>query len=114
MKHTHQRNIKIIDELMNFCYKYNCEKIDISIITKQNESMIMLSAKIENLTEELLSYVRESFNTPRHPEMEEYFWSLTGDNDTDMELSLVGMMVDEAYVNYFDEQFLEIVLKRKI
>jgi hypothetical protein len=111
MKNSNQRNIKIIDELMSFCYKNNCENIKIDISCQSNITTIILNADIPNIKEKDLIYIKKSLDTPRYHEMEEYYWSLTGDDPDSTELSLVGMMVDESEINY-NNPLLEIILKR--
>jgi hypothetical protein len=114
MKHINQRNIRIIDELMCFCYKHGATKIDINISTIEKVVTIRLSSNIESLDTTVLENMKRLLNAPRCHEMEEYYWELTGDDDTDSELTLVGMMTDEAYVNYVNSSQLEIVLKRRL
>lgn len=114
MKHINQRNIKIIDELMSFCYKLGATKIDISISTVEKVVTIMLSTNITDLDSSIIENMKRLLDAPRCHEMEEYYWGLTGDDDTDTELTLVGMMTDEAYVNYTNSSNLEIVLKRRL
>lgn len=114
MKHYNQRNIKIIDELLSFYYKYGADKIDLSIETHDNETIIHTKAEIINLNPSILQKLNKLLNTPRRFDIEEYCWELTGDNEAGSELLLVGIMTDEATVNYMDSRYLEIVLKRKI
>ncbi len=114
MKHLKQRNIKIVDELMSFCYKQGANKIHIDVITQASETTFMLSAEIPNLAEETLITFQKLLNTPRYHEMEEYYWNLTGDNDTDSELSLIGVMTDESEVKYTDDKILMVKLKRHV
>lgn len=114
MKHLKQRNIRIVDELMTFCYKYGTKKIQIDILEEEQCTVFTLSAEIHDLDQNILDNVNKLLNAPRLHEMEEYYWNLTGDNDTDSELALVGMMTDEVFVNYMENKFLNIVLKRKI
>jgi hypothetical protein len=114
MKHANQRNIKLIDELMSFCYSHGASKIDISINTVDGVATIILAAEIHNLDPEVIESMTRLLNAPRSHEMEEYFWELTGDDDSDSELTLVGMMTDEAHVDYKDSSCLEIFLKRRM
>jgi hypothetical protein len=114
MKHINQRNIKIIDELMSFCYKHGATKIDINISTIDKVVTIMLFTTIKDLDNSIVENMKRLLSAPRCHEMEEYYWGLTGDDDTDSELTLVGMMTDEAYINYANSSELEIVLKRRI
>jgi len=112
MKHINQRNIKIIDELMCFCYKYGAKKINIQIDRDENAFYIHLNTEIHNLPNEVLEITRNLLSAPRCHEMEEYYWNLTGDDDTDTELTLVGMMTDDTEVNYTDNKYLELKLQR--
>ncbi|WP_055665194.1 hypothetical protein [Desnuesiella massiliensis] len=114
MKHLKQRNIRIVDELMTFCYKYGTKKIQIDILEEEEYTVFALSAEIHDLDQNVLDNVSKLLNAPRLHEMEEYYWNLTGDNDTDSELALVGMMTDEVFVNYMENKILNIILKRKI
>jgi hypothetical protein len=111
VKKINQRNIKIVDELMSFCYKNSCVNIKINVLTDLDITTIILSADIPKINPKDIEYIKDSLNTPRYHEMEEYYWSLTGDDDDNTELSLVGMMVDAAEIKYNDP-VLEIVLKR--
>lgn len=112
MKHTDQRNIKIVTELMGFCYKHGSFNVHIDINKKYEKIIIYIKAQISFISQENLELLEKSLNTPRCHEMEEYYWNLTGDNDTGTELTLVGMMIDEANINYVDGNYLEILLTR--
>lgn len=114
MKHLKQRNIKIVNELMSFFYRNGANKIHIDINSLEDKTEFFLSTEIENLDENTLSTVEKLLNSPRYHEMEEYYWNLTGDNDSASELSLVGMMTDEAEITYKDNLILEIRLVRKV
>jgi hypothetical protein len=114
MKHINQRNIRIVDELMSFCYKYGASKLEIEVDSKKNEIIIIVKAHVKHFPKETLVLANNLLSAPRCREMEEYYWNLSGDDDTDTELTLIGMMTDEAEVNYINEKLLEIKLKRLI
>lgn len=114
MKHINQKNIKIIDELMFFAYKYGGSKIQINTHKDTTAFYINFKTEIENLPDDILEITSNLLLAPRCHEMEEYYWNLTGDDDTDCELMLVGMMTDEASLDYKDNKYLEINLKRYI
>lgn len=114
MKHLKQRNLKIVNEIMSFFYKNGANKIHIDLSTLGNETEFLFWAEIESLDKHSLDIAERLLNSPRCHEMEEYYWSLTGDSDTDNELTLVGMMTDETEINYKDNKILEIKLKRRI
>ncbi|WP_027633112.1 hypothetical protein [Clostridium hydrogeniformans] len=113
MKHINQRNIKISDELMNLCYSYGASHINLDIKTQGKETIFLLKSEIKDLPSDTLDDLVTLMNYPRCHEMEECYWELTGDGDLDSELSLVGIMVDEAYINY-EDSILTIELKRRI
>ena len=112
MKHTKQRNIKIVTELLNYCYNHGSQNIHIDI-NKENENiLISIKAEIPSMSQDSLEILETSLNTPRLHEMEEYYWNLTGDTDTGSELLLVGMMINEATVTYTDDKYLNILVTR--
>lgn len=113
MKHTNQKNIKLVSELMSFCYYYGATKLNIDVNHKDTEMEINLEAHIKNMPKEVLETVKNMLSSPRYREIEEYYWNLSGGDDTDSELVLVGMMIDSANVNY-DNEILNLNLIRKI
>ncbi|GCD13060.1 hypothetical protein LGL55_24310 [Clostridium tagluense] len=112
MKHTHQRNIKIVNELMGYCYNHGSENIHIDINKENEKVIIFIKAQTLTISKEDLELLEISLNAQRCHEMEEYYWNLTGDNDSYSELTLVGMMIDEAHITYVDGEYLEILLTR--
>ncbi|MGH4050205.1 MAG: hypothetical protein ACREVX_02445 [Clostridium sp.] len=112
MKHINQRNIKIVTELMCYCYKHGSDNVHIDIKKNKEKTIIFIRAKISFISKEKLELLEKLLNAPRCHEMEEYYWNLTGDNDTDTELTLIGMMIDEAHITYIDGEYLEILLTR--
>ena len=112
MKHVNQRNIRIVDELMNFCAKLGADKFQIEVANEEKETQIFFRAYIKYIDEETLETMKKLLSSPRYHEMEEYYWNLPGDDDTDTELTLVGMMTDQAEVKYVNGEYLDIKLKR--
>ena len=112
MKHMIQRNARIAEELILLAYKHRAQDIKLDIKNKENETLISIEATNINLDNENLNTIKELLNTPRCKEMEEYYWNLTGESDTDCELSLIGVMIDEIELN-FENKKLKINVKRK-
>ncbi|MGH4122253.1 MAG: hypothetical protein ACREV6_04920 [Clostridium sp.] len=112
MKHTHQRNIKIVNELMGYCYNHGSENVHIDISKEDEKVIIFIRAQISTISKEDLELLERSLTAQRCHEMEEYYWNLTGDSDSYSELTLVGMMIDEAHIIYVDGEYLEILLTR--
>ena len=97
---------------MNYCYKNGSDNIHLDINKENKKTVISVRAQITYISKENIEFLEKSLKTPRLHEMEEYYWNLTGDTDTGTELTLVGMMIDEATVNYVEGQYLEILLTR--
>lgn len=112
MKHTNQRNIKIVTELLSYLYNHNSDNVRIDINKEGKKIIIFIKAEITFISSENIEFLKKSLNVQRCHEMEEYYWNLTGDNDTDTELTLVGMMIDEAHINYVEGKYLELTLTR--
>jgi len=111
MKHQRKRVCKIVDELMTYLYAKGAN--DITINVKEDEYQFRMSFK-SNFTEFSqgdIDRLVQRLNLQRQVAMEEYFWELTGDNDVDTELELVGMMTDKAEVT-LGKNTIEIILYR--
>ena len=68
--------------------------------------------KIKDIREEELTELINILNTERQHEIEEYYWNLLSESEEDSELAIVGMMIDQAEVEYKDD-ILKIKLLRK-
>lgn len=112
MKHIRQRNARIAEELILFAYKYGAEDIDLSIKNRDTETIISIKATNVNLTDTTLNTIKDLLNVERCSQMEEYYWNLTGESDTDSELALIGVMCDHANIKY-SSNILKIELIRK-
>lgn len=113
MRHLRQRNLKIITEIMNYLLKIGCENIHLDYYVEQHNLNIDFSCTVENLDEKSLLNMKNLLSIPRRSDIEEYYWELTGNDDLDTELSLVGMMTDNVDISYNDNN-LKINLKRLI
>lgn len=104
MKHDKKRIAKIVDELIT--YFFSMGATDININLKEEKECYKISLKCnysctdQGKIDKLIKYLK----CEKQEEMEEYFWELTGDCDVDTELTLVGMMTDEAKVSCGDHQ----------
>ena len=97
---------------MNYCYKHGSDNVHIDIKKENKKIRIFIRAQISSISKEDLELLEKLLKSPRCHEMEEYYWNLIGDNDTDTELTIVGMMIDEAHITYVDGEYLEMLLTR--
>ena len=112
LKHTNQRNIKIVTELLSYFYNLSSDNVHIDINKEGKKIIIFIKAQLSFISNENLEFLKKSLNVQRCHEMEEYYWNLTGDNDSATELTLVGMMIDEFHINYVEGEYLELTLTR--
>lgn len=111
MKHEIKKISKILDELVTFCFKHGTNKMDISVENSKDFFKVELHTDNIDCDNKRVKLLKNLLNSPRQTEIEEYYWELAGENDHDTELSLVGIMVDEAEV-VFEGTALTITLYR--
>lgn len=111
MKHINQKNMKIVNEVMLYCLNLGARNITTKFIKYDNKVTITIDSVLDHLDTKDLNKIRFLLSQPRKPEMEEYYWNLNGGDDTDSELSLVGMMTDEVSIHY-KNSLLSITLNR--
>ncbi|MBB6698752.1 hypothetical protein [Clostridium algidicarnis] len=112
MKHLMYRNTKIVNELMNYCYKHGSQNININVITNNQCTEFHIKAFDISLSEKDVFLLEKLLSAKRSHELEEHYWILAGDNDTDPELTLIGIMTDTSSVKYSKDNTLEIYLER--
>lgn len=112
MKHEVRRISKILDELITFCFLHGTKKMNIDIEDNGESFKIHLHSDNIDCDDIKVKKLKEFLSYPRQPEVEEYYWELTGECDRDTELSLVGIMTDKAVVK-FEGTSLHITLYRK-
>ncbi len=111
MKHEKKRITKIIDELMFYLFSMGANNIDVNFKREADLCAITFKSDYDLSKRDKLFKLVKFLNYEKQEEMEEYYWELTGNYDLDTELSLVGMMIDEAKI-YYDDEKIEIVLLR--
>ncbi|SHK54283.1 hypothetical protein SAMN02745248_02778 [Hathewaya proteolytica DSM 3090] len=116
MNNNNKKIVKIVSELTGFCHHYGSNDVTTHSQTTSNSIEISLTAKnLTQLDDALIKKIRDRLSSPRCNEIEEYYWGLSGEDDTDPELILVGMMIDSYTLNYDKENdILSIHLTRHI
>lgn len=112
MKFTIEKNLKIVNELITYFYKLGNSNVHIDLTTEDNKSYFCISGEIKSISTTEIDSLIKILNVPRQHEVEQYYWHLGGESEFDCELTLVGMMVDDATVDYKDG-ILTVKLLRK-
>jgi hypothetical protein len=114
MSREHERVVHIVTELLNVMFSMGARDIRSEIRESPDQFFVALRAETRGDIHPKLKKIKKLLRMPRRVEMEEELWSLAGSVDYDTELSLVGMMTDEADVRYDGETgIVEIELVRK-
>lgn len=114
MSREHERVVRMVSELLNVFFSMGAEDIGVQVREGPEDFSISLRGKTRGDVRQKLQKARRLLRMPRRREMEEELWSLAGSVDYDTELSLVGMMTDEADVRHEEETgMVEIELLRK-
>ncbi|MBA1336356.1 MAG: hypothetical protein HPY66_2791 [Firmicutes bacterium] len=111
MKHNKKRIAKMVDELVTYMFSIGATDISINISDEVDSYRIRLESNYLNKYRKNLDKLQKYLNYDKQEEMEEYYWELAGDSDVDTELTLIGMMTDEAEIDYNDDR-IKITLRR--
>lgn len=110
MRHEIRKISKMIDELTTFCLENDADDVQIHIKNLEDKEVITVTAYHIKDIEEVATKIRDFLSYPRELEMEEYYWELAGEADRGDELGLVGAMIDEARIDYNEEQlYIELI-----
>lgn len=102
MKFRVEKNLRILNELITYFHKHNNNNIHIDIENSDEFTYFYIAGKIDDITEDELIELNRILNIPRQHEVEQYYWHLGGESELECELSLVGIMIDEAIIDYSD------------
>lgn len=105
------KKMRIADDLLSFCHIKGASEYHLDIAPEGDATVFKIKAEPVSLSGKDLATLRQTLNTPRQREIEQDYWELGGDSESFSELMLVGMMSDEAGVEY-DGNVLFITLKR--
>jgi len=111
MKFKFEKNMRIVSDLIAYCHRMGSSDYHIDMKLRKNVSVFMVSAPTPKLTDEDLADLEEVLNAPRQHEVEQNYWGLGGESETNPELTLLGMMIDDARID-FNDGVLTIVARR--
>lgn len=113
MKDERDKLVKVLDELMNFCFDIGMDDLKIDFKINKSKGTVNIKGPCSNPPYEKLEKLEDALNDTRQPEFEEYYWPLMGGEHGYPEIELLGTFIDEGYVRY-ENNHLEIFILRKI
>jgi hypothetical protein len=111
LRHRLEKNLRIIDELVGYCYKKKGRKLQILLECEEKCTYIKIETEIIGLEQKDIDYLNETLNQKRQHEVEESYWLASGEENLGEELMLVGVMVDKTEIIY-SNNLLNISLMR--
>ncbi len=100
MKLRYEKNIRVLTNLMGYCRLLGAQNFSVDFTMDGSVSVIEVRAGIAAVDSACLAELSKTLNIPRQREVEQYYWNVSGEEEIDDELALVGMMVDRAAVQY--------------
>ncbi len=100
MKLRYEKNIRLMNDLLGYCHMVGAHEFDTRLVMEASHSLIEVRCKVQNLPQARLDELNQYMNMPRQHEVEQYYWNISGEEEIDNELSLAGMMTDEADIRY--------------
>lgn len=97
------KSIKIVDELINYCYKVGITQIHVDLNDTDTGITITVEGNCDGISEKDLQSLNEFLSIPRQEEIEDYYWELIGEGEKN-ELALVGMVTDEGHASYTNKK----------
>lgn len=109
-----EKCMRIVSDLVSYCHYEGAEEFQIYMThgKKDGISSVTVSCPMPEMDPEIVNTLSEELNLPRQHEIEQDYWELSGESEMSGELTLVGMMIDEAKVGY-KEGVLYIHVTRK-
>lgn len=113
MKNERDKLVKVLDELMNFCFSLDMNDLKIDFNINDSQGVINIEGPCKSAPIDKLESLENALNDTRQPEFEEYYWPLIGGDHGYPEIELLGTFIDEGKV-VFKDKYLKIYIVRKI
>ena len=106
-----EKALKIGSDLLSYCHHKGATDYELDIKETPDSVSLVITAVHVDLTYENLERLETLLHAPRQRDVEQDYWVLMGSSEDFCELTLVGMLCDEAVIEYKD-MVLKITLKR--
>ena len=98
MTYENQKIARMANALVEYFLSHNAKGLILSILEDEKQISILLQIVHVTLSDKSMDELKHYLYMERQEEMEEYYWHLLGNDSETEEISLIGMMVDEATV----------------
>jgi len=104
MKTRFEKTLRITGDLMLYCHHHGATELGTNISESDGVITYTINAFPVEITNEQLEGLVKRLNAPRQREVEQDYWELMGESKDFSELTLVGMLCDDAEVAYNDKE----------
>lgn len=111
MKTRFEKNLRITGDVMLYCHHQGAVDLDCNIREIGDRIEYKITASPVYLDDAKLEELKKRLSAPRRREVEQDYWELMGVSQDFSELTLVGMLSDEAEIVY-EDYMLTITLLR--
>ena len=100
MKLRYEKTIRILTDLLGYCRYLGAREFQSDFKLMPDKTTIVVSAAVAAISTPQFEELDINLRIPRQPEVEQNYWNVMGNEDTEPDLSLVGMMVDVSEISY--------------
>ncbi|QUI25148.1 hypothetical protein HZI73_23890 [Vallitalea pronyensis] len=98
MQHEIKKITRIVDEMLTMFMMTGTHEMDVRIQKEQDKTSIYFTQYGSTFDDDYIEQLENNLNIQRQCEVEGYYWQLTGENDMDEQLFLVGAMIDQVII----------------
>lgn len=100
MIHEISKISKMVEIILNYYLSNSAKNINFTVREELDKYIIDVRGDIKDCDKEQLYDLKRLLNVQRQREMEEYYWQLSPNSKELGQINLVGMMTDEAIIEY--------------
>lgn len=100
MKLRYERSVRVLNDIMGYCHLIGGDRMRVDFDMRDRTTHIIIQTEVPGMTQKRLTELDKLLNIPRQREVEQYYWTIAGEEEIDNELGLAGMMIDQAVITY--------------
>lgn len=100
MKLRYEKSIRILNDLLGYCHFLGGDVLHSDLELLDGLTRVRVVAELPHPGEEEMDCIRRLLGMPRQREIEQNYWNISGEEEIEGELSLVGMMTDRYDIHY--------------
>jgi hypothetical protein len=107
-----EKKMKMASDLLSYCHLQGATEYHLDIKLNSNSATFVAKASPVKISDEAMEELRKYLSAPRQKEIEQDYWELVGESEEKCEMTLIGMMCDEAEVELTGDELLITVIRK--